>query len=128
MRPAPWLQAEPFRVQLPPYETRWGDTYGAFVTTYARTGGTLRMLASDGRNSRRDFGDEYAWDHVSVSLSGRPPNWEEMCFVKSLFWDDQETVMQLHVPAADHINCHPNTLHLWKPLLVPVPRPPAKMV
>lgn len=40
------------------------------------------------------------WEHVSVSVSGarRCPTWEEMDAVKRLFWADDETVMQLHVP------------------------------
>jgi hypothetical protein len=49
------------------------------------------------------------WDHVSVSLRRRTPNWREMEFVKRLFFEDHETAMQLHVPATDHINCHQPT-------------------
>jgi hypothetical protein len=32
--------------------------------------------------------------------------------------------MQVHVPASEHINIHPYTLHLWRPLLLEIPRPP----
>jgi hypothetical protein len=36
--------------------------------------------------------------------------------------------MELHVPIAEHINLHPNCLHLWRPQDVEIPRPPAYMV
>lgn len=55
------------------------------------------------------------WDHVSVSKDKRIPNWQEMEQIKRLFFFDDETAMQLHVPPKDHINCHPRTLHLWRP-------------
>lgn len=128
MRPTPWLLAEPYRWQLAGYESRDGDPYGAFRIPCRKTAGELRVLACDGSIARADNGDPFAWDHVSVSLRNRPPNWAEMCFVKSLFWDDTEAVMQLHVPAAEHIDIHAFTLHLWRPLLVPIPLPPSEMV
>ena len=34
--------------------------------------------------------DETGWEHVSVSTRRRPPNWQEMCFVKDLFWDEED--------------------------------------
>lgn len=78
----------------------------------------LRVIASSGEG----------WDHVSVSLPGRCPNWPEMEYVKRLFFKDSEAAMQLHVPPDDHINCHPNCLHLWRPLKGEIPRPPAILV
>jgi len=70
----------------------------------------------------------YGWEHVSVSHPRRTPNWTEMEFVKRRFFNPDETAMQLHVPASDHVNVHPNCLHLWRPMLVEIPRPPAIMV
>jgi hypothetical protein len=78
--------------------------------------------------SQKDLGDEFAWDHVSISVRNRCPNWEEVCFVKHLFWGEEETVLQLHVPTSEYVNYHPHTLHLWKPLLFKVPLPPSIMV
>jgi hypothetical protein len=124
MRPTPWLLAEPYRIQFAGYESAYGDAFGAFRLPHPNTGATLAVLAVSGEVSRADLGDDHAWDHVSVSTERRTPNWAEMCFVKSIFWGDDETVMQLHVPAAEHINKHPYTLHLWKSLLMPIPRPP----
>ena len=128
MRPTPWLLAEPYRIQPRGYESAYGEAYGAFEIPYSATGVKLSVLAVSGDVSRADLGDEHAWDHVSVSLPKRIPNWLEMSFIKSLFWDDNECVVQFHVPKSDHINCHPYTLHMWKSLNVEFPRPPRSAV
>jgi hypothetical protein len=128
MRRTPWLLAEPYRLQAAGYESRYGDGFGAFRLPHRPTGADLLVIACDGRLSREEHGDSHAWDHVSVSAHNRTPNWAEMAFVKSVFWDDGECVMELHVPATEHINYHPHVLHLWMPLLVPIPRPPGEMV
>ena len=65
------------------------------------------------------------WEHVSVSRRSRCPSYEDMCWAKEQFWDDDQCAMQLHVPKADHVNCHPYCLHLWRPLEAEIPRPPA---
>lgn len=94
------------------------DGQGCFCVKSRIDGGDLRILASSGMG----------WDHVSVSRANRCPNWPEMEQVRHLFFRDDETVMQLHVPPSDHINCHPNCLHLWRPQDVEIPRPPSIMV
>lgn len=58
--------------------------------------------------------NQLGWDHVSISLPNRTPSWSEMCFVKELFFDDDETVVQFHPKKSDYVNFHPFTLHLWK--------------
>jgi hypothetical protein len=94
------------------------DTHvGAFQIPSPGTNG-LRVIASAALD----------WDHVSVSLPNRCPNWTEMEKVKRLFFLDHETAMQLHVPPSDHINFHPYCLHLWRPHFAEIPRPPAEMV
>lgn len=64
----------------------------------------LRVIASIGGG----------WDHVSVSLPDRTPTWEELEFVKRLLFKPDEVAVQFHVPADDHVNFHPYTLHLWR--------------
>lgn len=81
-----------------------GSTFGSFSFPYRSS--TLTVVASDGST--------VGWDHVSVSLKNRPPNWEEMCFIKSLFFDDDETVIQFHPKKSEYINLHPHVLHIWK--------------
>ena len=70
------------------------------------------------------------WEHVSVSIPGQPrcPTWDEMCAVKDLFWDPEETVVQFHPPKSQYVNCHPYTLHLWRPTEVELPLPLSEMV
>ncbi len=82
------------------------------------SGGTLRIIVGCG----------YGWEHVSVSLVTRVPNYNDMKRVKRIFFEDTECVMELHVPTADHINAHPYCLHLWRPTHKEIPRPPAWMV
>lgn len=73
---------------------------------------------------------EFGWEHVSVSVSARrrTPNWDEMCFVKDLFWRPDECVVQFHPPRSEYVNCHPFCLHLWKPIGVEIPMPPSILV
>lgn len=72
-----------------------------------------------------------AWEHVSVSVTRRKndiPTWAEMCFIKNLFWNETETVIQYHPPKSVYINIHPGVLHLWRPVLTSIPLPPLEYV
>ena len=85
------------------------------------TGAKLKIVSSG-----IDF--EFNWEHVSVSTDHRTPNWHEMCFVKNLFWNEDEAVMQLHPPKADYVNYHPYSLHMWRPMNATIPMPPSILV
>lgn len=114
-----WIERS--RVILGPWASAMGSGMnGMFRLEYPKTGRTIRALASDGGG----------WEHVSVSIEGahRCPTWEEMCWVKSLFWGEEEWVIQFHPAESDYVNCHPYTLHLWKPLGVDFPTPPSIFV
>ena len=87
----------------------WGF-YGAFQIL-GPCGRELRIVAS-GADDDDKASD--GWEHVSVSLPNRPPNWQEMCYAKSLFWEDEECVIQFHPPRSRYVNNHPYCLHLWK--------------
>lgn len=92
---------------------------GFFVVPQPR-GPHLKIIAGSGEG----------WDHVSVSPIERKrcPTWEEMEFVKRLFFKPDETAMQLHVPTSDHISHHPYCLHIWRPHDSLIPLPPSWMV
>jgi hypothetical protein len=79
------------------------DKSGVFLIPYQNY--KLRVIASalDG------------WDHISVSLPNRVPNWYEMEHVAKLFLKSTEIAVQYHVPKENHINIHPNCLHWWRP-------------
>lgn len=90
---------------------------GLFFVKLARNQ-TLKVIASD----------KMGWEHVSVSRQDRCPVWEEMAAVKDLFWDHEDTVMQLHPPKSEWVTNHSFCLHLWRPVGVEIPRPPSLMV
>lgn len=91
---------------------------GAFVFASPQDQQALRAIACVGEG----------WDHVSVSRTDRCPTWDEMEFVKRKFFREEETAMQIHVPPAKHINCHPYVLHIWRPHAWPIPLPPRDMI
>ena len=78
--------------------------------------------------------DDDGWEHVSVSKQvarGRhnaTPNWEAMCQIKNKFWSKDDIVLQYHPAEKDYVNCHPFTLHLWRPTEQEIPTPPRWMV
>ncbi len=92
---------------------------GAFLIPVPGQRTVLKVLASNGDG----------WDHISVSVNGeqRTPTWAEMEIAKKAFLGDV-VAMQLHLPKGDHINCHPYTLHVWRPHNVEIPLPPKMMV
>lgn len=120
MRATPWIAAEPYRFADAPggYRSRYGEDFGLFEIPHPKTGVVLRVMASCGEG----------WEHVSVSLPGRCPNWPEMHYIKTLFWSDEEAVMQLHPPQSDYRSLHPFCLHLWRPMSTEIPLPPGIMV
>ena len=61
------------------------------------------------------------WEHVSVSLKHRIPTWQELKFIKMLFWDPEDEVLQFFPPQSEYINFHKNCLHLWRPINVDLP-------
>lgn len=74
--------------------------------------------------------NQEGWEHVSVSVVNKPdrPSWDEMNFVKDLFWRPDECVVQYHPPKSNYINIHSGTLHLWRPVDKTIPMPPLYMV
>jgi len=69
------------------------------------------------------------WEHVSVSINRkRTPSWEIMNFVKDLFWDKEDTVIQFHPPRSQYVSYHPFCLHLWRPIGTEIPLPDPAMV
>lgn len=92
------------------------DDGGMFAIPFE--GRIFKVIASHG-------GD---WNHVSVSLENRCPNWREMCFIKVLFFGEDDLVIQYHPPKSKYKNVHPYCLHLWQPQDVEIPMPPMEFV
>lgn len=93
---------------------------GAFIIPHANPHSSLKftVIASDGEG----------WEHVSVSLQMRCPTWPELCYVKGLFWDDWDCVVQYHPPRSEYVNNHAFCLHMWRPTGVALPMPPSILV
>lgn len=68
------------------------------------------------------------WEHVSVSYRKRTPTWDEMCKVKEMFWNDDETVVQYHPPKSEYVNIHEYCLHLWRKKNTDFETPPKEYV
>ncbi len=66
----------------------------------------------------------HGWDHVSASLQHRCPTWFEIDFIKRMFFEPEEVVMQIHHMESKHINNHQYCLHLWRPQNEKIPLPP----
>jgi len=111
-------EVEAFRDRTGLYRSEPGYKNGFFQIPFRSS--TLRVLVYAGASD--------GWEHVSISLKNRNPNWEEMCFIKDLFWDEEECVLQLHVPKSQWINNHPYCLHLWRNKNATFELPPANTV
>ncbi len=106
-----------------PFASKEGDLFGVFLihrkaltkTTYSRS---LKVIATDGEDTE--------WEHVSVSLTNNSkscPSWEEMRYVKSLFWEPEDCVVEFHVGESNHIS-FAEVLHLWRWKNGTFPQPP----
>ena len=124
---------ELLRITSGPMGTRVREgNYGAFEIPYEAD--TLFVIATDGLDDT-DLGP-VKWEHVSIhgersGLSQRNmfiPTWTQMCYVKDLFWEPEDVVLQLHPKKSEYINLHPYTLHLWKPIDFEFPTPPGILV
>lgn len=98
---------EDWRIRKGPYGSATGLPYGAFNIP-GPCGRELHVMCGSST-----LEESKGWEHVSVSLKTRTPNWQEMTFIKRLFWPDDAWVVEFHPPAAKNINLHPFTLHMW---------------
>jgi hypothetical protein len=89
---------------------------GAFVVPVGRV--YANVIASDGSG----------WEHVSISIAGRCPTWDEMTKIAAYFWDDTDVLVQFRPAKEDYVNCHPYTLHWWRPVNVSIATPPSILV
>lgn len=92
---------------------------GYFVIPHPSKNYVYYVLCSDGES----------WEHVSISLSNKEiPSWDDMCFIKNLFWDAEDWVIQFHPAKSEYVNTCSSYLHLWRPLGMTFPIPPKNLV
>jgi len=93
---------------------------GAFSINRGRT--VIYIIASDG----------LGWEHVSVHCTSenkdRTPTWSEMCFIKDMFWDEEDIVIQFHPPKSEYVNMHKFTLHMWRSTTSLITTPPKILI
>lgn len=121
MKVNPCEKLEKARIRHGDYKSETGCMHGAFHLFGPK--GTMLHMLSSGSGALAE-----GWEHVSVSTTHRNPNWDEMCFVKDLFWHEDETVIQYHPPKAVYVNHHPHCLHLWKQIGIKIEVPPMILV
>lgn len=129
--------------------------FGHFELTHPETGRGLFVIASDGRDwadpqprpsithlppAKRKIVEELwgkekeitlplpVWEHVSVSAKIGCARWDEMCWVKGVFWEPHEWVLQFHPATSENVSVHDTTLHLWRPVGVEIPTPPKSCI
>lgn len=116
---------EKFRVRTGPFASGPCDLFGAFFVPVRTSRAPLKVIACDGNVETPELA---GWEHVSVSLPDRCPTWAEMAHVKSLFWSEDDCVVQFHPPRSEYVNNHPYCLHLWRCVGAPLPMPPSILV
>lgn len=121
MKPVP----EQYRYKKHPLLQDVDGNNGFFVIPHYKIAGYFfQVVLSDGMG----------WEHVSVSLASknrkvdRCPTWDEMCFIKDMFFYDTERVVQYHPPRSEYVSNHPYCLHLWRPTNKDLPFPDPIMV
>ncbi len=77
--------------------------------------------------------DGEGWEHVSVSVVAKPgkkrrlPTHAEMEFVRFLFWNADDWVIEFHPPITEYVSNAP-CLHLWRPIDGGFPTPDSILV
>ena len=113
-------------------------TDGAFQIPYkAGTNIAFFVIATHGTCDPMIKSPDEAWEHMSARAfdeahtqnpKERQPTWDEMCYLKDLFWHPEECVVQFHPPKSVYVNSHPNVLHLWRKHGVNQETPPLRYV
>ncbi len=110
MKPEPNTELDKYRMVHPTMgASPKGASYGAFRILMSNC--VLSVISS---GEEKECPENKGWEHVSVSIGSRTPTWEEMVFVKNLFWQDDETVVQFHPKKSEYVNTHKYCLHLWR--------------
>lgn len=81
----------------PPGSFAWGTSNG------------LRVLAS-----MDDSHEHGVLLHVSMSYRSRDPSWNDIKAVRAAFFPETIDVMMVLPKAADYVNVHEHTFHLWQ--------------
>lgn len=129
---------EQYRLRTGPLGSRKEDgNNGSFFLPPISMDWMFAVIASDGP-------DESPWEHVSVHMRDRRdmdagsraqrqprmrvPGWAEMCYIKNIFWDPEDCVIQYHPAESSYVSIHDYVLHLWRPVGIELPTPPLELI
>lgn len=97
------------------------------VVTIGQDGGAFKWRhRGKNYNIIASFGG--GWDHVSVDANGLIPDWNTMCLIKDMFFNENETVIEYHPAKENYVNIAKDCLHLWRPQNQTIPTPPIEFV
>lgn len=126
-----WTHLDNYRITHPVCgNAPKGATYGMFSIPIPKKKQTVAIIIA---NDGTEGGWEHVSCHVRIAQGTRPPimrvpSYDELCWLKDLFWESHECAMQFHVPKTDHINRHQHCLHLWRRAGANCELPPTIMV
>jgi hypothetical protein len=114
-----------FRPKHPLSTTKEAGNNGTFVIPHYKITGYVFVVQAT---------EAVGWEHVLVQVipkqkkmrPSRYPTWQEVSWIKSLFWPDTDTVLQYHPNVGGMMNYSSQefALHLWRPAieeLIPIP-------
>lgn len=104
------------------------DGFGGTVFPIEYKNGKVKIINDIDKALHFIFSWGCGFEHLSVSTSVKTPTWEQMCFMKDIFWNDDEICMQLHPKKEEYVNNHNYCLHIWKPINQEIPTPPSIMI
>ena len=104
------------------------DGFGGTVFPIEYRKGKMKVVNDVDKALHFIFSWGCGFEHLSVSTPIKTPTWEQMCFMKEIFWKDDEVCMQLHPKKEDYVNNMEYCLHIWKPIEKEIPTPPSIML
>jgi hypothetical protein len=117
-----------FKKNHPLSTTKLAGNNGTFVIPHYRIPGYTMIVQATDVND---------WEHIYVQVVGRRhknkatryPTYEEMKWIKELFWGKDDLVLQYFAKDWDYTNASidPYVLHLWRPKTLPIPKPVEKV-
>jgi hypothetical protein len=96
---------------------------GLFYLDSPRPGWKLAVIASDGEGWEHISLQAFRYKGIGALIQSRTPQWDEMCYAKDQFWDAEDLCIQVHPRHSEYVNCHPNVLHIWRPIGIEIPTP-----